>query len=165
VAYVVWLPKEERLVFAEADVPEWMLRHFAQLFARGRQEGRSKKQFICDLEEVALAAPYFSREKVPGTDRCLEDLLRGRYVLHFADNTAANCGAVNGYSASPSMARIVSALHMRWARMGTQAWIEFVKSEANLADDPSRGEFGWAKELGAEKIEFTFPPVEGWGDS
>ena len=48
--------------------------------------------------------------------------------------------------------------------MGVRSWIEFVKSGANLADDPSRGDLSWTVGLDAEQIPFSFPPTEGWSD-
>ena len=152
VAYLVWVPLLTgggKLAYAEADAPREMLMAFAAL--------RAKSQYICDLEEVALAAPYFSE--------ALADSLRGQQVIHFADNVAANCGAIGGGSSSPTMGRIIHALHMRWAFERVNPWIEFVKSEANLADDPSRGDMTWAEGLGAVPIEFVFPPCGGWDDS
>ena len=152
IAYLVWIPLRTgggKLVFAECDAPRDMLLAFAAL--------RAKAQYICDLEEVALAAPYFSPQ--------LAESLNGQQLLHFADNVAANCGAVNGRSSSPAMGRILYSLHMRWATERINPWIEFVKSEANLADDPSRGDLGWAAILGAVRIDFTLPPCGGWDDS
>jgi hypothetical protein len=149
VAWLGWIPLRTgggKLMYADADAPPDMLAFFAVL--------KKRKQYICDLEEVALAAPYFAPE--------LTDSLEGRCVLAFADNTAANAGAISGYSSSPAMARILSALHLRWARMRIRPWIEFVKSEANLADNPSRGDNTWAEKLGATRINFTFPPYAGW---
>jgi hypothetical protein len=84
---------------------------------------KEKKQFICFLELLALAAP----------------LLAGRDILHFGDNSAANTSAIRGYSSAPDMARVVSALHLQWLRLRVRKWIEYVKSGANGSDDPSRG--------------------------
>ena len=135
------------MLYAESEAPQQMLHHFADLKAKG--------QYICDLEEVALAAPYFAPE--------IEHRLKGKHVIHFADNVAANCGAINGRSSSPAMARILHALQLRWARSRVQVWVEFVKSEANLADLPSRGKLDWARTFNAVRIPFMFPPCEGWG--
>ena len=151
VAYLVWEPPHEALgegviTFAEADVPTQILQSFAAL--------KTKKQYICDLEEVALAAPYFAPE--------LRRVFENRHVIHFADNVAANCGAISGRSSSPSMARVLHGLQLRWAHAHVDVWIEFVKSEANLADLPSRGRLDWARDLNAVRIEFTFPPCDGW---
>ena len=93
-----------------------MLEHLASV--------RQRSQYICDLEE--MAAPYFAPELF--TDALpIED----SFVLLFAVDTAANCGAINGHSASESMGRVVCALHLRWARMRITQWVEFVKSEAS----------------------------------
>ena len=46
---------------------------------------------------------------------------------------------------------------------GIGTWVEFVKSGEYLADDPSREDMDWAEELGAERIDFTMPPVDRWG--
>ena len=93
-----------------------------------------------------------------------------RDVIHFADNKAANAGAVNGGSASPDMARMVSALHLRWVRLRVSPWVEFVKSGANIADLPSRvPDVGVReatrvlRELGAMRVSFVMPPyVSFW---
>lgn len=149
VAFLAWIPLDTgggKLAFAEADAPRDMLDFFASLRARGT--------YIHDLEQIALAAPYFAAELLPS--------LAGRSLVHFADNRAANGAAIKGASSSPSMARIVSALHFQWLRLRVQPWIEFVNSKANLADDPSRGDLDWAVALGAVRIPFTFPPFKGW---
>jgi len=127
-------------------VPQHVLKYFNEL--------KEKKTFICVLEELGLAAPYFSPE--------VEGLLAGHDVLHFADNKAANSAIIKGGSAAPDMARIVAALHLRLARQRTRLWVEFVKSEANLADLPSRGEFALVRALGATPVPFTIPPFMGW---
>ena len=122
---------------------------------------RAKKTYICQAEEVALSAGYFSPE--------LAELIAGEDVLHFADNKAANAGAIKGSSASPDMARIVSALHLRWVALGISPWVEFVKSGANLADLPSRvPDQGVAaatqliRAMGAALVPFTMPPYRSW---
>ena len=61
-------------------------------------------------------------------------------------------------SGSPTIARIVSAMHLRHARLGMLPWFEFVKSEANPADRPSRGDVSGADALGVIEIDFVFPP-------
>ena len=91
------------------------------------------------------------------------------HVLHFADNKAANAGAINGSSSSPDMARLVSALHLRWVALRISPWVEFVKSEANLSDLPSRVPDLGVQEatrvlraMGAVRVEFTMPPFQRW---
>ena len=96
----------------------------------------------------------------------LEDVLANTDVIHFADNVAANTAVIKGGSSAPDMARIVAALHIRLVSKSIRLWIEFVKSEANLADLPSRGEFDLICAMGASRIPFQIPPFRGWaGDS
>ena len=65
-------------------------------------------------------------------------LLKGREVLFFCDNTSAMSAAVNGYARSPNMAPISNTLHLALASLKCTAWFEWVPSEANCADIPSR---------------------------
>ena len=159
VAWICWVPLRTgggKLLFAEAELPAEMLAFFEAL--------RAKKTYICQAEEVGISAPYFSP--------VVAELVQGEDVLHFADNKAANSGAIKGSSASPDMARMVSALHLRWVALQIAPWIEFVKSAANLADVPSRvPEQGVAaatrllRAMGAVKVAFEMPPYREWDGS
>ena len=42
-------------------------------------------------------------------------------------------------------------------------WFEFVYSEANIADWPSRGSLGFAAELGVVPEVARAPPCDSWG--
>ena len=100
VAYLVWVPLRtggSKFAYAETVVPQHVLEFFFEL--------RAKKTFICVLEELGIAAPYFAPE--------LEDVLANTDVIHFADNVAANTAVIKGGSSAPDMARIVAALHIR----------------------------------------------------
>jgi hypothetical protein len=148
-AFIVWVPGTQgdgQLFFS------WSVASTEALaFSFGLRE---KKQFICFLEEMALAAPYFHPDLV--------SMLEGRDVLHFGDNTSANMAAVKGYSKAPDMARVVSSLRLQWLRLRIRTWIEFVKSEANWSDDPSRNEFVRLREMGASELDWLDPPFKGW---
>jgi len=107
------------------------------------------------LEEIALVAPYFHP--------LLREIFENCDVNHFADNTAANGAAFKGYSSSPDIARLVYSFHMRLAELKTRLWIEYVPSDANIADDPTRDQFDRLHDLfHAECIEFVLPPLSGW---
>ena len=80
-------------------------------------------------------APYSS---------CPEQL-RGRDVIHFIDNTGALFGLSKGYYGEVDCARLVHAFHATTAAIDAIVWFEYVASEANIADLPSRGDFSrWA---------------------
>ena len=88
---------------------------------------------------------------------------KARDVLHLADNIAANSGVVNEGSRAPDMARIACAMRIRIAHLGIRLWVDFVKSEANFADDPSRKTFVLLQEMGAIEVRFVQPPYREWG--
>ena len=149
VAWVLWIPLSGgggKLAYAHAQAPRWLLQHLYDL--------REQKTLIIPLEAVGIAGTYFSKK--------LESSIRGKDILHFADNKAANAGAAKGYSGAADLARIVSALHSRWAELGIDPWVEFVKSEANIADEPSRGFLDTLIAMGGVEVPFDFPPIEVW---
>ena len=57
---------------------------------------------------------------------------------------------VKGYSAAPDSARVVNLYHSCVAQLGVTPWIEYVQSEDNIADLPSRGDFALLRTLGGE---------------
>ena len=62
------------------------------------------------------------------------------------------------------MARIVSAMRIRLARLRIRLYVDFVKSEANLADDPSREKVNDLHALGAVETIYSLPPYKEWGE-
>ena len=65
-------------------------------------------------------------------------MLQDREVLFFCDNTAAMSAAVHGYARSPNLAPLSNALHLALASLRCTTWFEWVPSDANCADIPSR---------------------------
>ena len=56
--------------------------------------------------------------------------------------------------------------HTFWALascLEIDVWFEFVYSEANVADWPSRGELGFVTDLEALACEMRVPPSDSWG--
>ena len=90
-----------------------------------------RKQYIGQLELYYACTPYFS----------LPDRFKGRQVIHFIDNTAACAGMVKGYSSAIDSGKIVSAFHAFNLALGCDVFFEYVRSEANIADLPSRAAF------------------------
>ena len=90
------------------------------------------------------------------------DLLRGRLVHHFVDNSAAKSGLVKGASSSPDSARILLEYHLQVVRLQCSPWIGFVYSEDNISDPPSRGDFRLMRALGAVRRPMVFPQLRGF---
>ena len=108
---------------AGCAVPPWVLEWLAP---RGQQ--------INHLEALAAVAARIT----------FPDVLAGRRVIHFIDNTVALSKAVHGYANEPDMATVTNALHVCDAVLGIDAWWEWVPSAANVADLPSRAASTWS---------------------
>jgi len=105
----------------------------------------------------------------------LPSLLRGRKVLHWIDNSSAVAAAVKGYSKAVDSARIVHALHATMAGLGIRAWFEYVRTDANVSDKPSREDlsemrYALGEEVSAavraslvsEPVPCILPDVSDW---
>ena len=87
------------------------------------------RQQIGQVELYGALLPYLT---LPA------DRLRGRRVMHWIDNSSACAALVKGYSSAVDSGRIVHALHATLAGLGAKAWFEYVRTKANVADEPSR---------------------------
>ena len=47
-------------------------------------------------------------------------------------------------------------------RLRCDVWFEYVRSKANIADLPSRGDLALVRELGATEVLVRWPPIESW---
>ena len=112
-----------------------------------------RRQQIGQLELLGAVAPYYS----------LAPYLKGRRVIHWIDNTAALAGVAKGYSSKPDSARIIHAFHALGVTLKAQVHFEYVASEANVADLPSRGEFEYLEHnLGSTLVPLLIPPLDTW---
>ena len=107
--------------YAAAD-PPWhaLLTHFEQ-----------RATYIAELETLAALAVYST----------YPDVIAGRKVIHFIDNTVALSALVHGYSGKPNLAKAVNLFYLQLVSLRATAWMEWVPSKANIADLPSRGEW------------------------
>ena len=126
---------------------------------------KPRKQQIGQVELVGLLAPYLS----------LPHRFRGRKVLHWVDNSSAAAAASKGYSRQADSARIVHILHTTLASLGARVWFEYVRTKANVADEPSRVDLGQlVYDIGAEfaaevsvvlrsaPVDTVLPEVDAW---
>jgi hypothetical protein len=124
---------------SSAAVPAWLL---AKLTPR--------KQQIGPLETLGALLPYLS----------LPTRFRDREVVAFIDNSGALFNLSSGNSRAVDTARLVHVFHCLCAALQTQVWFEFVPSGANLADEPSRDEFGLLHEMGSTWFDVVWPDME-----
>ena len=107
--------------YAAAD-PPWhaLLTHFEE-----------RKTYIAELEAIAALSVYST----------YPDVIAGRKVIHFIDNTVALSALVHGYSGKPNLAKAVNVFYLQLVSLRATAWMEWVPSKANIADLPSRAEW------------------------
>ena len=87
-------------------------------------------QYIGQYEMLAAITPFLS---IPA------EWLRDRPVELWIDNSGAIGALLKGYSGKPDCARIVNMFHFVVARAGVASiWIDYVPSDSNPADIPSR---------------------------
>ena len=109
------------------------------------------------LELIAAAAAYYTFAHLLPIDRV---------VVHFIDSQVAFAWVVKGYASRLPVADIVNRLHLD--HMHRQVWFEWLDSDANIADIPSRGDpddpalaedYAILRELGALRVTAKLPPI------
>ena len=87
------------------------------------------------------------------------------------DNTVALSALVHGYVGKEDLAEVVDAFHAYMTGLRAWAYMDYVASAANIADLPSRQEYGLVRALGADVApgRMSMPtaaqmrgPVEAW---
>ena len=85
-------------------------------------------------------------------------------MIHFIDNAGAMASLVKDDSRDVDSARLVHTFWALSAALELDVWFEFVYSEANLADWPSRGCLDFVEPLGAIRVPVVIPQSDSWGD-
>ena len=99
-----------------------------------------RRTYIAQLEAVAALSALLT----------YPEMLAGRRVVHFVDNTVALSAIVHGYARKPDMAALSNAYTLYAAGLRAQTYLDYVASKANIADLPSRRSFAMPRALGAE---------------
>lgn len=147
IGFVVYVPNDDGAggswYHSSLVIPEVFMRLFAV-----------RTQYIGQLELLAAVAVYYS----------MPEVFRGRRVLHFIDNASALAAIVKGYSSSEDSARVVHSFWALVSGLSSDVWMVYVRSEANVADMPSRGDFSYVtSELGSRWCDTRLPPIDSWG--
>ena len=77
----------------------------------------------------------------------IPEVLAGRDVIHFVDNTSACAALIKGYSSACDSGKMVQAFHSYNVGLKANVYIEYVRSAANIADLPSRGKTKQMKKI------------------
>ena len=86
-------------------------------------------------------------------------------LIHFVDNTAALAAIITGSSGKRDVAPLACAYQLLLAQRGSRLWAEYVESDANIADGPSRDGDSWfaseeASALNVRQVEARLPAFE-----
>ena len=84
--------------------------------------------------------PTFANQHSAELDAVPEARLAGMDVMYWGDNSSAIAGVVKGYSARPDSARLVHAIHALLTLLRVRVWFEYVRTSANVSDEPSRAD-------------------------
>ena len=136
--FVIYDPDTQTWYHSSRQVPRAIIESFIK-----------KKQYIGQCEILAAVCVYFT----------LPDLCRDREIIHWIDNESAIQGLKNGYSPKGDSAKLIHAFHMFNAGLKADVWFEYVESEANVADAPSRNDFEMLEMLGSTFYEMVIPEV------
>ena len=121
VGFVVYHPTLGK-AHGHAEIPPALTRLFDSL--------KLRKTYICQFELVAAIIPFISLPK---------EWFHARPVELWIDNAGAVGGLIKGYSGVPDCARIINTFHFAIALLGIASlWIDYVPTESNPADIPSR---------------------------
>ena len=107
---------------------------------------------IGELELLAAVCAYLT----------FPHLLKDRKVTHWIDNTGALASLIKGYARAADLAKIVHAFAVTNLALSCLIWFEYVRSKANIADLPSRGDFELLRSMNAVCVELVIPPPEWW---
>ena len=92
------------------------------------------------------------------------EYLRGRRVLHFIDNIGGLAALVGGKSSAEDLSSLATLYQMLIVTLGVRAWREYVESDANVSDGPSRLLDAWSEtpicnSLGAKQVPCVLPDI------
>ena len=108
---------------------------------------------INQLESLAALFCYMS---LP------EHMMRDRYMIHWADNTAALSGLYKTASPTADVSHILSLVAMIRLRLRFRPFYEYVRSKANVADLPSRLNFALLSNLQSTWLAPRLPSASEW---
>ena len=125
-----------QVFYCDAPPPEGVMACF-----KAREDGQ-----IMGLEILSIALGMFRYVHrmvgcvyavVPGISS-FADLIRGRNVVIWSDNTGAEAVTRSGAARTFDHCCLVHALWKRFAELQLGIWVERVPTKVNIADDPSR---------------------------
>ena len=94
----------------------------------------------------------------------LPELLRGRAVMQFIDNTVALAAIVKGYASRSDCAVMVNCFHEAVFELQSYLWAEYIPSKANVGDWPTRQHTEHLIPSSSSFVEMVLPPMERFAE-
>ena len=129
---------EPAMIVSSAPVPEWAWAAFSEI----------RKRHIIQAELLAMVCAYYT----------VGHRLRGRKVVHWGDNTGAVATAIGATPRFAGSAVLVCMLFLALLRLRCSVYFDWVPSEANPADWPTRPEKAAKIPAAAQRIPMRLPP-------
>ena len=85
----------------------------------------------------------------------LSSELSGMRLWHFVDNQGALANLIAGSAAAMDIAGAIAAYHLIAVKHGIMPWLEYVESDLNVSDGPSRELENFALSITAAKLGIT----------
>ena len=126
IGLVAWDPLvPERTHSANGQCPLWLREHARSLSPDVRDDDDGMINVVEMVGALALLTTF-------------PDLLRGRRVLMYQDNSTAFHCAISGNCHDAAVRDVGTRFHLAAAGLGIGLWVEWVNTKAQLADAPSR---------------------------
>ena len=158
-----WSESQAPWLHLYADARGQPPRVAAVLFADGRS-------YFCDMEPSQQILQSFERRSdnqimalemlsIALGISSFSDILKGRRIVIWSDNTGAQAATSTGRAKSFDHACIAHCIWAELAKLHVQAHVERVPTDSNIADLPSRQEYELLHKIGAKEMEPKLSPV------
>ena len=94
--------------------------------------------------DVALSSVDEGQLQRPASENPVATAMLYQELVDKILEVLAVAAAVKGYSYAADSARIVHGLHASLLALGVRAWFEYVRTDANVSDKPSREDLSTA---------------------
>ena len=145
IGFVIVCRERHVVLHSSFTLPAWFFTH---VFSR------NDKTFIAQGEALAPFAALLSAPEI----------FRGRSAIFFQDNAWALSSLIMGYASRPDMGLVVNAFHLAQFALDARVWFEWVPSDANVADLPSREEWEAFFRILPQSVwvPTVVPPLASW---
>jgi hypothetical protein len=126
--------EDEGQFFAKAGLGALIVYKRKMVALAGDLHQRHLADFECRATQIVMCEATVILDTVL---QCIHLLVRGHLII-FCDNLSVVCSLVKGASTHRDINAVVCAIHLLLASVSCAWWVEWIDSESNPADGPSR---------------------------